>query len=389
MPNTMAIKDIYTILNSIHNQATGQTALTATNTHEFVSQATTTLQAGTDTAYSALMQVTMRPIFAVRDYSEKFKGLYLSAEEYGAIRRKISFADKDIPTAEQVFHPVDGAAVDHYVINKSDPVEMRFYGSASYEDWVTIFEDQIKTAFSSPEELGAFITAQATHQNNKYKQWREELARMTLVNFIAAKLDANNGVVHLLTEYNTKTGLTLTGTTVWQPGNVEPFFRWVRGRINTLARMMNERSGEFQVSLTGKKINRHTPYADMRMYLNATCLDMIDTMVNTVTYHDEPLAYADVEGVSYWQDIKSPMGINAKPNKIDATGAVVTATNAVSEANLFGVILDRDAVGINQAMYSVTSTPMNARGHYFNTFLTSRSTYMNDLTEKACILVLD
>lgn len=389
MPNTMAIKDIYTILNSIHNQATGQTALTATNTHEFVSQATTTLQAGTDTAYNALMQVTMRPIFAVRDYSEKFKGLYLSAEEYGAIRRKISFAEKDIPTAEMVFHPVDGAAIDHYVINKSDPVEMRFYGSASYEDWVTIFEDQVKTAFSSPEELSAFITAQATHQNNKYKQWREELARMTLVNFIAAKLDANNGVVHLLTEYNTQTGLTLTGTTVWQPGNVEPFFRWVRGRINTLARMMNERSGEFQLTLTGKKINRHTPYADMRMYLNATCLDMIDTMVNTVTYHDEPLAYADVEGVSYWQDIKTPMSINAKPNKIDATGAVVTATNAVTESNLFGVIFDRDAVGINQAMYSVTSTQMNARGHYYNTFLTSRSTYMNDLTEKGCILLLD
>lgn len=385
----MAIKDIYTILNSIHDQATGQSAMVATDTKDFVSQATTTLQAGVDTAYNALMQVTMRPIFAVRDYSEKFSGLYLSSEEYGAIRRKISFADKGIPAGEEVYHPIDGTAVDHYVINKAEPVEMRFYGSATYEDWLTVFEDQVKTAFSAPNELSAFITAQVTHQNNKYKQWREELARATMVNFIAAKMDLNNGVVHLLTEYNTETGLSLTTQDIWKPQNVGNFFRWVRARINNLARMMNERSGEFQVTLTGKKINRHTPYADMRMYISAKCLDQIDTMVNTVTYHNEPLAYADVEAVSYWQDIKNPTSFNVTPNEINATGAVVDASAAVTTNDLFGIIFDRDAIGINQEMYSITNTPMNARGHYFNTFLVSRNTYMNDLSEKACILLLN
>ena len=117
--NTMDIQDIRTIVNSIHNQATGQAALTATTTADFVSQATTALQAAPDTVYAQLMQVVMRPIFAVRDYNEKFGGLFFSNNEFGAIRRKISFSDKAIQTAEQVFHPVDNTTVDQFLINKA------------------------------------------------------------------------------------------------------------------------------------------------------------------------------------------------------------------------------------------------------------------------------
>lgn len=389
--NTMDIQDIRSIVNSLHNQATGHTVLTATTTADFVSQATTALQAAPDTVYSQLMQVVMRPIFAVRDYNEKFSGLFLENNQFGAIKRKISFSDKDIQTAEQVFHPVDNTTVDQFLINKADPVEMRFYGSAVYQDWVTTFRDQLKVAFSNEEELSGFITALATHQNNKYKQYRENLARATLSNFIAAKYSATNGVYHLLTEYNTLTAMSpaLTAQEVWQPGNIEPFFRWVRGRINNIARLMNERSEEFQVQLTGHSISRHTPYEDMRMYLNANALDIIDTMVNTTTFHDEPLAYSDVEAVTYWQSIKTPDEINVTPTYIDATGAVQTAGAAVNVQKVFGVIFDRDAVGINQEMYDIDVSPYNARGKYWNTFLSSRCTYMNDLTEKGAILLLD
>ena len=389
--NAMQITDIYQVLNSIHNQATGRAALAPTNTDEFVSQATTTLGAGLDVAYNALMDQIMRPIFAVRDYTEKFKGLYRTNEEFGAIRRKISFADKPAEAAP-MWDPAaiaDGQMIDQWIIKKADILEMRFYGSAVYDDHLTIFEDQIKTAFRSPEELGAFITAQMTHQNNTHKQWRENMARATMCNFIAAKNDVDSAsVIHLLTEYNALTGLTLTAQSVYQPGNLEPFFRWVRARINELARLMHERSGLFQVTVQNKPVNRHTDNQDMKIYLSARALDIIDTMVNTVTYHDEPLAYADVEGVTFWQSIQSPDQISITPSVVNASG-IYAQGNAQVMQNVFGVIFDRDAMALNEYLYKISNTPMNARGHYFNTFLHSRMQYTNDLTEKGIILMLD
>lgn len=385
--NQLQITDIYQILNSLHTQATGRSAIAPTNTSEFVSMATATLAAGTDPVYNALMQMVGRTIFSVRPYNRRFDIMRTNAE-FGAIQRKISYADKPLQEASDTFAPVDGQTVDQYVINKADPLEMRYYGSAVYRDSVTIFEDQVKTAFENPGQLGEFISGLMTNMSNKWEQWLEEQNRATVANFIGAKNAANNGIIHLLTEYNTLTGLNLTAQTVYQPDNLADFFRWVRARINTLSRMMSERSGLFQVDVAGKAVNRHTPAADQRIYLRADALDIIDAMVNTVTYHDEPLAYADVRGVSYWQSINTPDEIQVTPAGIDSTGAVTTEA-AQTVSDIFGVMFDRDAIASNMYLYRVANTPLNAKGLYYNTWLNARIQYMNDLTEKGIILLLD
>lgn len=386
--NNMQIEDVYQILNSIHTQATGKTAIAPTNTSEFVSMATTTLAAGTDAVYNTMMQVITRTIFSVRPYQRKFSGLVMSNDRWGAITRKISFADKPLQDAEAVFHPIDGQTIDQYKINKADVLEMRYYGSAVYQDSYTVFRDQLTEAFSGPEQLGSFISAMLTNMSNKWEQYLENLNRATLANFIGAKNDLSNGVIHLLTEYNYQTQQTLTLPDIWKEPNMAHFFRWMRARINTLGRRMAERSEEYQVKITGKDLNKHTPYADQRIYLHADILDQIDTMINTTTFHDEPLAYADVEGVSYWQAIDNPLQIQVTPSVINANG-VVSAGNAQTMANVVGVMFDRDAIGTNVYLYEAANTPYNARGRYYNTWLTARVRYMNDLTEKGIILMLD
>lgn len=385
--NQLQITDIYQILNSLHTQATGRSAIAPTNTSEFVSMATTTIANGTEPVYNALMQMVGRTIFAVRPYDRKFD-ISMDNETFGAIKRKISYADKPIQSASAAWAPQDGQAVDHYIINKADPVEMRYYGSAVYQDSTTIFDEQLRVAFESPGQLGSFISGQMTNLSNKWEQWLEEQNRATVANFIAAKYAANNGVVHLLTEYNAETGLSLTKQDIYKPDNVAPFFRWVRARINTLGRLMAERSGEFQVTVNSKAVNRHTPYGDQRYFMSADALDKIKAMVNTITYHDEPLAYADVRGVSYWQSIKSPDTIQVTPSSIDANGAVTTE-QAQTVTDIFGLMFDRDAIGSNVYLYRTTNTPLNARGLYYNTWLNARLQYLNDLTEKGIILLLD
>lgn len=387
--NTMATEDVYALLNSLHSQATGKTSIAPTTPADFISMATSTLQAGTDSVYNALMQTIGRTIFSSRPYAAKFGGIQADANRWGGITRKVSIADRDA-AAEMAYHPTDGTAVDPWVIRKSNVLETRYYGTDVYQDWYTTFQDQLINAFQGPDQLGSFVALQAQEMSNKWEQYREELVRQNLSNFIAAKISLNNSVYHLLTEYNQLTQQSLTAADVYKDPDMAPFFRWVRARINQIARQMTERSTKFQVNITGKEISRHTPLDRQKMYLSADALDIIDAMVNTVTFHDEPLAYADVEAVSYWQAINAPTTINTTPVYLDAaTGAVATAAAAVNETDVFGVIFDEDAIVYNLRDWIMTNTPLNARGLYWNTFLTVNIQLCQDLTEKGAVLLLD
>lgn len=386
--NTMALEDVYQLLNTLHAQATGQTGIAATDLSSFQSVATATLSAGTDTVYQQLMQTIGRTIFSSRNYAAKFNGMRADNTRWGGITRKISIADRDI-AADQVYHPVDAASVDQWEIKKSNVLETRYYGSDIYQDWFTTFETQLINAFAGPGQLGSFVAMQSQEMNNKWEQYRESLVRSMLTNFIGAKLDANNGIIHLLTEYNAQTGLSLTAQDIYKDAHQAAFFRWVRARINQLARRMTERTRAYQIQITGKEITRHTPLDRQKMYLSADALDIIDTMVNTVTFHDEPLAYADVEGISYWQAFENPTSVNVTPVYIDATGAVKKAEAAVSETDVFGVIFDEDAMMYNVKDYTVLTTELNKRGRYFNTFLSANIQLMSDFTEKGIVLLLD
>lgn len=73
-----------------------------------------------------------------------------------------------------------------------------------------------------------------------------------MANYIGGKISATNGVIHLLTEYNTETGLSLTATSIYQPENFAPFMRWAWARINSVSDLMEDKTRNFQLQITGK-----------------------------------------------------------------------------------------------------------------------------------------
>lgn len=390
--NNLAIEDVRALLNDLHTQVTGSAGITPTSTADFISMAQATLAAGTDRVWNAMQIQLSRTVFSVRPYTRKFGGLLADDLRWGGIMQKVSYLDSQLTEAESVYHPVDGTSVDQWIQKKGDILVTRFTGSDAYQDWITIYDSALRDAFLSESQLGAFYAAKMTELSNKWEQYIEELNRTALTNFIAAKIDGEStypdGVVHLLTEYNAETGLSLTSQTIYQPANIRGFFQWVRARINTLARMMSNRSELYQFKVNGATPERHTPAENQKMYILSKALDQIDAMVNTNTYHDEPLAYADVEGVDFWQAIKNPDQISCTPVTMDATGAAVTGS-AVTQSGVFGVMFDEDAVVTNVKERRLESTPLNPRGLYRNTWLTANSQYCNDLTEKAIVLLLD
>lgn len=399
--NTMTFQQIATVLNSIVHQATGQNTITPTNTAEFVSVANTALSLGNDVVMNAISSVLARTIFAIRPYSAKFVGLEKDLPRWGAYMRKLSIADSDWADDEAYKYPVaydasenpptgDGEIVDQWKIKKPNILQTNFYGASVFGDHITIFEDQLESAFRSPEELGSFLSMIMTNLSNRIEMSRDAVARGLVANMIGALVTENdaNRVVHLLTEYNAQTGLTLTAQSVYAPENFPAFMKWVYARIAQISDLMTENSLMYQTVITGKPVLRHTPVQNQKVYLYSPARHQIDARVLADTFHDSYLRYADVESVNYWQSIKTPDAVNVSPVYTSAAGAVVNG-DAVSKAGIFGLIFDEDAMGYALLDRRMVPTPVNASGLYRNIWVHAKQKVFMDNTEKAVVLLLD
>lgn len=405
--NDMTVKQAGAILSSLVQQATGQAVITPSTPGEFVSVATTALKTGADPVLNALSQMWGRTIFSTRPYNAMFSGLEMSMERWGNATRKISIADKAVEDDARFTYPVgydadqtpatgDGKSVDMYALNKPDTIQTNFYGQAVYENSYTIFRDNLDTAFSDPAEFMRFVSMVGQNRADKLVQYRETISRGLLANYAGALLaeGQTSRVVHLLTEYNTLTGLALTAQTVYQPDNFAPFMRWVFSRVVVLSKMMRERSEMYQTVINNKHVMRHTPADRLKVYMYTPAMEQMTAMVNSVTYNDDLTKYADFEPVNYWQSIETPDSISVNPVYTTTTGAIATKTGqsgsaGIEQAGIFGLLFDEDALGYAQVNAWNQLTPFNAKGGYWNDFDHVNFRTIQDMTEKGIILLLD
>lgn len=392
--NTMTFEQAAAILNNIHEQVTGERAtIQVENTSDFVSVATKTIAAGYDPVLRAITQMVTKTIFSIRPYNAQFKGIMMDSEKWGAIVRKLAISDKDWDDSQE-FALEDGQSVDMFSVSKPDVLQLNFYGCVVYQRHYTIFKDQLDSAFTGPQEFGRFMAMVVQNCNDIIEQCHENIARATVVNFMAGKYaaagsDGSDGVVHLLSEYNDETGESLTSTTVYAPENIGNFVKWAYARISDLTKLMRERSGKFQIQVDGHRINRHTPLDRQKVYIYSKFLEEINARVKADTYHDTFLELSDVEAISFFQNIEDRQSINVKPSYLSNDGTIVTPENAVEMSNVLGVVFDEEALGqtiINQ--WSAT-TPLNAAGGYWNMYFHFTERYYNDFTEKGIVLMLD
>lgn len=403
MPNSLDFNQAAAVLNEVVYQATGQKVLTPTNTSEFVAVAQTALKVGYEPILNAISQVQTRTIFSSRPYTRKFSGLQVDESRWGNYVRKLATADLDVVDDQRFEWPVaydaaqtanplgNGESVDMYKIRKPKVLQTMFYGQDVFEDYVTVFRDQLDSAFNDANEFGRFYAMLTQERSNKLEQYFENIARLVLLNLMGGIVAENqNGrIIHLLTEYNTLTGLSLTATSVYQPENFKAFMDWVFSRIATLASMFTERSTLFQTEINDFPIRRFTPYDRMKIYLFAGTQYMISSMVLPNTFNEGMLRFADHETINYWQNINSPSSINITPVYTGADGTATVADAAISQSNVFGVIFDEEAAGYAVTNYWSSTTPFNSHGGYWNIFDHANIRPFNDFTEKAVLLLLD
>lgn len=401
--NDFTITQVAPIINEVNQQLTGQKALAPiTSAGDFVAVAQTALLSGRDKVLNVINEMWARTIFAVRPMNDGLDGLYMDLPRFGNAVRKLSpvagvaleddaFKWPVTYDATQATNPLgNGESVDHYTIHKQDVVQTNFYGMAVYEQAYTTFLHQFDTAFTGPDEFARFNAMNLTERYNDRQRFRKAVARALQVNYLGALIAENNTyrAIHLLTEYNAETGLTLTAQTVMQPGNYADFIRWLYARLNTLAMMMAEDSQQYQTVINGKPVLRHTDASNLRVALLAQYANQIRSMALSTTYNDSYLTMAEFDAVPFWQAIQSPDQISVTPVYTGTSGQVITGA-ATEQAKILGVMHDRDALGYSDVYNASHVTPLNAKGEYWTTWDHTNFRTIMDMTEKGVVLLLD
>lgn len=400
MANELTFNQLATILNAITSQATGKTGITVTDTSSFVTVGQEALKCGYDVLNTAISQVLGKTIFSMRPYTAKFKGLEMSEQQYGNATRKLSVVDKAFENDPSIdpAQMVDGGSIDPWRITKTLIQQENYYGSEVVKLPLTVYDWQLDSCFSGPEQMNEFITMLMQNASDMLEQARENTKRMTLANLIGAVLGqyAANQNVKLVTEYNAYLGLTGQNVLTWAAikGNAEQYQRFMRfayARIATVASMLTERSAKYHVSLPDKTIMRHTPYEYQRLYMLGQERYDMEAQVLADAFHDNYLKLADVETVNFWQSINTPDTINVTPSYLIASGTnvgTVAKGAAVNKAGIFAVLMDRDAAGVVQ-VNERARTAYNARGEYTNYWFSAAMRYYNSFTENVVVFTLD
>lgn len=385
--NDLTINQISTVLGEIVGQATGSKPMAVTDTASFVTVAQIGLKTGYDTLATAISQVLSRTIFSTRPYNRKFGGLEVSNQRYGNHVRKLSPIDK-APEDDERYSLTEGGAIDHYKVSKPLVQQTNFYGANTYQRHLTTYRDQLDMALQSPDEFSSFLSMTLTNVSDMIEQDHENTARATVANLIGGAIDlAGSNVVHCLTEYNAITGGTYTAETVLNPETIAGFAKYLVARINTIAKMLTERSNVFHQTIDDKIVMRHTPVDRQKAYIFTDYLSKVYANVFSTVFNENYLKIADTEEVNFWQSIKTPGSINVTPAYTDSTGAVVKG-EAVNKP-ILAVLFDEEAAGYTVVNQWTQNTPVNAAGGYYNTYWHFTDRYWNDFTENHVVFVLD
>lgn len=421
----LSIEQAGKVLNAAFKQATGQEVISQLATGDYVSIATMAQRVGYEQMTNALSQVLTRTYIRVRSYSAKFRSLIKTEEQYGNMVRKITYIDRDLPEGDMTRNIEDGKEYSPYKVRKPQAIQTAYYGFNHIDDYITIFKNQWDTALSSGSELQRFISGIMQEWYNKLEQYHEQYSRATLINLIGgtqaynkdtavtgARLTRPEMVRHLLTEYNTEHGTTLTRDALLADRTAfTQFAEDLAYKMDTIVRQMGERTTLYHVSplksITAEgvavtvPIKRHTPRENLQCYMLAPFWDRVKRVVRPGLFANEYLEYIKFDEVAFWQDIETPEKINAnvsyfKPANVYTGGSKTTYSMLNDSGNaaielpyVLGVMFDDEAAAICYKNMWSAATPMNPAHGFQTNYIHEDVQWRNDNTENCCVLLLD
>ena len=417
MARTLTPQDAHALMNLMLRQATGEQAITVTDTSSFISAGELIMATGMENVTNSVSIVMNRLIVASRAYNARMR--IVRADEVGSYSnraRKISFYSQNaLPDGS---HNTDlftnlaagytsgengGASTkSQWEQHPAMPLEMNFAGTNVWQHCITMYEDQLKIAFRNENEFNRFVSGYLQEHANDIEQEREGFFRVLLLNRIAMTFDMTadmpGALVDLTTEFNTFYNTSYTSAQL-RSTYLKEFLAFMTATIKMYSDFLENRSVNYHWSVPktvgGDTYNilRHTPKSDQRLALYAPLFRMAESLVLPEIFNPQYLSIENYEPVTFWQAEGQRAGINVTPAIIEtdptdpAYGTQIKGT-AVSEDYIVGVLFDRDAVFGELQLDRADSTPLEARKHYRNVWNTFAKNGVSDPTENFIVFYM-
>ena len=380
----MKIEQVAQFVNDAQKEVLGESAITTEDLSNIVNVGETIANMNLyDKFVGALVNRIARSIFSIRAYSGRAPRVLMDSWEYGSIVQKVHMK---LPDAEdnESWELVDGATYEENQFYKPQVYVKLWNHKTTFEVPISIAEVQLKQSFLGAEEMARFVGMLYQAVENSLTLKFDELIMRTINNFIGATIkDGTSGVqvIHLVTEYNTNYGASLTSATApYDKG----FLRYVVFRMKQVATRLSGYSTLFNLGGTQK----HTPREDLRIVLHETIDAGVSAFLQSDTFHDELVKLPQADVVPFWQGSGTSYAL-ADTTSINVQVLDTSGTKqSVSEDYIVGVMFDRDALGVT-AFNRRTTSKYNAKAEFFNYWYKEDAGYFNDYNENFVVFIAD
>ena len=389
----MKVTQLQTLINAVTKEVLGETAIVNDDLSNVVDigKAVIDQTNGIDNYVRKLVDHIGKVVFVNRAYAGGVPSVLMDSWEFGSILEKIS---TDLPDATEndSWNLQDGEQYSQDTFYQPK-VEAKFFNSkVTFEIKLSFTEKQVKSSFSSPEQLNGFISMLVQSVENSMTVKTDALIMRAINNMIAETLfsELNNAgtwnwagtgvrAINLLTLYNATTSTPLTVSSALTNPD---FIRFATYQISLVSDRMTKISSLFN----GGGKQRFTPTDVRRVVLLSDFSKASEVMLLSEANNPDRATLPAHDSVPYWQG----SGVDYSLSSIGAIDVKTASGNTVkvpANAAIIGAVFDRDSVGVANLDRRVT-TAYNARAEFYTNFYKFDAGYYNDLGENFVVFFI-
>ena len=380
----MKITQVYKLVNDATKQVLGESAVVEEDLSNVVSVGEQIANANLYDKYvGALLNRIAKSIFSIRAYTGRAPSVLMDSWEFGSIVQKVHMK---LPDAEEneSWELIDGATYEENQFYKPSVSVKLWNHKTTFEIPISIAEEQLKQSFLNANETARFVAMLYQGVENSMTLKFDALIMRTINNFIGATIqDGTSGtnVIHLLTEYNSIYGTTLTSANaLYDKG----FLRYTAFRMKQVATRLSVYSTLFNLG----KSEKHTPRDMLKIVLHETLDAGVSAFLQSDTFHEELVKLPVADVVSFWQGSGTSFAL-ADTTKIHVDVLDTDGTKQeVEEDYIIGVMFDRDALGVT-GYNRRTPSKYVAKAEFYNYWYKEDAGYFNDYNENFVVFLAD
>lgn len=377
----MKVNQIYEIMNDVTHEVLGEKAITVAEDLSNIVDVGKEILNGTDidNYVKSLVDHIGRVIFVNRKYSGGAPSVLMDGWEFGSILEKIT-ADLPEATENESWELENGTSYDPNIFYQPKVSAKFFNNRVTFEIPMSFTEKQVKSSFSSKEQLNGFISMLYNAIDRSMVIKIDSLIMRTINNFIGETLHAeypdNDYItkstvkaVNLLSLYNAEKGTKLTADKCLTDTE---FIKYSSYMMKLYVSRLGKASTLFNI---GKK-DKFTPKDMLHIILLDNFASASDVYLQSDTFHNELTEFPNHETVPFWQGSGEDYSF-ADVSTIDIK---TSGNNTIKATGILGVMFDRDALGVSNLDRRVTSQ-YNGKAEFFNNWFKFEAGYFNDMNE--------